>query len=98
MPSHKKQSCVQQGCHPIKVRTVSSSYRLHADPYEDWMYSRAPVSTDWMYSRAPVSTDWMYSRAPVSTDSVSAVYLGNWKIKEIRGSLVSKRAPSDNGP
>jgi hypothetical protein len=42
-----------------------------------------------------------YSRAPVSTDSVSAVYRGpktKWKIKEINGSQVSKRAPSENVP
>jgi hypothetical protein len=43
---------------------------------------------------------YQYSRAPVFTDSVSAVYRGpkkKLKIKEINGSSVSKRSPSENG-
>jgi hypothetical protein len=42
-----------------------------------------------------------YSRATAFTDSVSAVYRSpkkKIKIKEINGSLFSKRAPSENGP
>jgi hypothetical protein len=37
----------------------------------------------------------------IQADPVSAVYRGTkniWKIKEINGSYVSQRAPSDNGP
>jgi hypothetical protein len=43
-----------------------------------------------------------YRQTPVSADSVirglQRAENKNWKIKEINGSLVSKRAPSENGP
>jgi hypothetical protein len=48
-----------------------------------------------------ICTLFMYSSATVPIDSVFVVYRGpkkKLKIKEINGSQVSKRKPSENGP
>jgi hypothetical protein len=76
------------------------AHSVFVDLQQPPTYGNIRLSTSDLYlfsdgSNTPVQL------SPVCNDSVSTVYRGpkkNWKIKEINGSWVSKRPPSENGP